>query len=228
MRAPLKELAELINYAFNDTRLLQLAMTHRSRPGTNNERLEFLGDAILDLVISEWLYKRFRFANEGQMSRLRAAMVKTDTLAEAARALELGKYMYLSVGEQRSGGHSRDSTLADAFEALIAAIYLDGSYAEAERFIKQQLNARFLELNLDDSGKDPKTRLQEYVQERGLRLPVYTVLEQQGEQHNQHFLVQCSVEDLQLSSQGEGSSRRKGEQAAAEKLLQVINASNDV
>ncbi|WP_043118864.1 ribonuclease III [Solemya velum gill symbiont] len=218
------KLSELINYQFDSPALLELALTHRSAGGNNNERLEFLGDAILGMVISDWLYKRFQAASEGQLSRLRASLVKRETLASLARELDIGKYLEMGVGEQRSGGHSRDSILADAIEAIIAAVYLDGGIDKAHKLILSLFDSRLQAVDLNDCGKDSKTRLQEYLQARNLELPEYEILRTEGKQHHQTFTVQCNVKSLQLTSEGIGRSRRKAEQAAAAALLEQVDA----
>lgn len=224
MKPQFSNLAERVGYQFNDKFLLELALTHRSASANNNERLEFLGDAILGMVISDWLYARFESASEGQLSRLRASLVKRETLAAIATKLDLGAYLQMGTGEQRSGGQSRTSTLADAVEAVIASIYLDGGIDHARELIHRLYAARLESVDLNDCKKDPKTRLQEYLQGRGLDLPDYEILRTEGKQHNQRFTVRCNVADMNLFAEGEGRSRRKAEQAAAGILLEQIDA----
>lgn len=224
MREPAERLTRVIDYVFSDTGLIETALTHRSAGSDNNERFEFLGDAILGFVIADELYNQFPQANEGELSRLRARLVKRDSLAKIARRVELGKYLSLGAGELRSGGHSRSSILADAVEALIAAVYLDGGYSEARRIILGLFTQELASLNDASQGKDPKTRLQELLQSRKLKLPDYTITEVSGEQHDQHFIVRCQVQELALETNGSGSSRRKAEQEAASMLLEKIKA----
>ncbi len=219
MRQPTEHLAKAIGYAFRDPSLFENALTHRSAGSVNNERLEFLGDAILGFVIADELYRQFDSANEGQLSRLRAEVVKGEALAALARELDLGLYLTLGTGELRSGGQGRNSILADAMEAILAAIYLDGGYEAARRVIRNLFRGRLKKLSLDSQKKDPKTRLQEYLQAHKHPLPEYAVADVAGEQHDQQFLVQCTVAGLQLACEGHGSSRRRAEQDAAERML---------
>lgn len=219
MREPTERLLLAIGYDFKDQHLAEYALTHRSVGGINNERLEFLGDAILGFVIADELYAHFQEADEGQLSRMRAGLVKGDSLAALARDLELGKYLNLGAGELRSGGQSRGSILADALEALFAAIYLDGGYEAVRRVILSLFQSRLNTLSPDKHHKDPKTRLQEYLQGRGLELPCYDIVDVSGEQHDQCFRIKCEVAGLALVSEGTGGSRRKAEQDAAGHLL---------
>jgi ribonuclease-3 len=202
--------------------LLEAAVTHRSTGNNNNERLEFLGDAVLGHVIAEWLYGQFPDASEGQLSRLRAALVKRESLADIARGLELGEYLRLGAGELKSGGFRRDSILADAFEAVLGAILLDGGFEACRATLHRLFDGRFAQLSVVDERKDPKTRLQEYLQSRKLELPVYEMMEVSGKSHNQQFVVACRCDALEACSQGRGGSRRKAEQAAAEKMLETL------
>lgn len=215
-------LCRRLGYQFKNTRLLDAALTHRSAGGTNNERMEFLGDSVLSLVISEKLYQQFPQASEGQLSRLRASLVKGDTLATLAQGFELGEYLRLGAGELKSGGFRRESILADALEAVFGAIYLDGGFEVACRLITEVYQVRLSQLTLEITLKDPKTRLQEYLQSRRLPLPEYEMVAVQGEDHSQHFRMRCSIAALDMSSEGEGGSRRKAEQDAAMKLLDLI------
>jgi ribonuclease III len=216
-------LCRRLGYSFSDPRLIEQALTHRSVGGTNNERLEYLGDAILGFVIADTLYHHFPQASEGQLSRLRSVLVKRDTLAKIAREFSLGDYLNLGPGELRSGGHARASILADGVEAVIAAIYLDGGYERARQAILEIFSPRLRALNLDDHQKDPKTRLQELLQARKLELPVYEVIDISGDPHQQTFNVKCTVPGLQMQVNGSGSSRRKAEQDAATHLLSMLN-----
>ncbi|MCF6354884.1 MAG: ribonuclease III [Candidatus Polarisedimenticolaceae bacterium] len=222
MRQPTEHLSKAIGYSFNDPSLFENALTHRSAGSINNERLEFLGDAILGFVVADELYQQFKSANEGQLSRLRAEMVKGEALAVLARELDLGLYLALGVGELRSGGQGRDSILADALEAILAAIYLDGGYEAVRQVIHNLFQSKLKKLSLDSQKKDPKTRLQEHLQAHKHPLPEYSVAQVAGEQHEQQFLVQCVVTELQLECEGHGSSRRRAEQDAAEGMLTKI------
>jgi ribonuclease-3 len=215
----LDELCKRINYTFSDQKLVAIALTHRSATGKNNERMEFLGDSILGYVISNELYQRFPNAQEGQLSRLRASLVKGETLAELARSINLGDYLQMGSGELKSGGFRRSSILADAFEAIIGAIYLDSDIQQAEKFIIEFYNDKLESCDPEKAEKDPKTRLQEFLQAESSSLPVYTVLNIEGEAHNQKFEVECFLEERNIKQVAEGSSRRKAEQAAAQKLL---------
>ncbi len=219
MRESVERLGRVIGYEFSDGDLAEMALTHRSAGSFNNERLEFLGDAILGFVIADELYGHLTKADEGQLSRLRAGLVKGESLACIARSLDLGKYLALGPGELRSGGQSRDSILADALEALLAGVYLDGGYPAARNVILKLFGKRVAALSSDSEPKDPKTRLQEYLQGRGLDLPVYRIMEVTGEQHEQIFIIECVVSGLDLTSIGSGGSRRKAEQVAASRLL---------
>lgn len=222
MREPAQRLAERIGHRFRNAGLIEQALTHRSAGSPNNERLEFLGDAVLGFVVADELLTRFPHADEGLLSRLRARLVRKAALAEMARQLDLGNHLQLGPGELRSGGHSRDSILADALEALFAAVYLDGGFAKARETILGLYAPGFAELASAAVEKDPKTRLQEYLQARGCGLPEYRVEEVSGEQHAQHFRVTCQVDGLERSSQGDGTSRRRAEQDAAERMLNSL------
>ncbi len=225
MKASPERLSEAIGYRFSNPRFVEQAVTHRSAGGSNNERLEFLGDAILGFVIADELCRVFADATEGQLSRLRAALVKRESLAALARSLELGDYLNLGAGELRSGGQSRDSILADALEAVFAAVYLDSGYPSAPEVILNLFQARLTALTLESQQKDPKTRLQEYLQ--GLKHPVpeYRIVEVSGDQHAQQFRVACAVPELGMEVLGTGSSRRRAEQDAAAAVLKALNLS---
>jgi ribonuclease-3 len=224
MNDRLHRLEHSIQYQFQRPELLQLALTHRSVSGkTNNERLEFLGDSIVNLVVAELLFERFKFAKEGQLSRLRAELVSGESLAQVARDIGVGEYLQLGVGELKSGGFRRTSILADAMEAIIGAIYLDAGMEASQRCIKLWFEPRLANLTLE-IPKDAKTRLQEYLQSRQMTLPVYEVVSVVGEAHDQYFEVICHVEGVGLPGEGEGSTRRKAEQMAAEDVLQKLQA----
>lgn len=211
-----------LGYQFENAGLRELALTHRSYRGSNNERLEFLGDAILSFVIAEYLYQRFTQAKEGQLSRLRASLVKGVTLAEIGKEFSLGDHLNLGGGELKSGGHRRESILADAVESLIGAIYLDCGHDKCRDVVLNWYRKRLEKLSLDDHEKDPKTRLQEYLQSIKKPLPKYEVKKVSGEAHNQAFSVVCHIDKLSVTTHGEGSSRRYAEQSAAEKALAEI------
>ncbi|WP_025738752.1 ribonuclease III [Salinivibrio socompensis] len=211
-----------IGYQFSSTALLELALTHRSANGTHNERLEFLGDSILSFVIAEDLYHRFPNVDEGDMSRMRATLVRGNTLAEIGREFSLGEVMRLGPGELKSGGFRRDSILADGVEALIGAIFLDSDINRVRDIILQWYQQRLETIEPGVSQKDPKTRLQEHLQGKRKPLPSYTVMKVKGEAHNQEFTVECQISGLERSVIGKGSSRRKAEQAAAELALQKL------
>lgn len=222
------ELARLerrLGYTFSDRSRLELALTHRSCGSRNNERLEFLGDSIVNFVIAEALYELFPDAREGQLSRLRARMVRGVTLAEIGREFELGDCLRLGSGELKSGGYRRESILADAVEAIIGAIYLDAGMATCHERIRSWFKDRLAGLSItDQQNKDPKTRLQEFLQARQRTLPKYRVIGIEGDAHNQEFTVLCELEAMGISSQGKGSSRRGAEQQAARKALELLGA----
>lgn len=218
-------LERLLDYTFADQVLLEQALTHRSAGSRNNERLEFLGDAILGSVVAAELYRRYPGAKEGELSRLRANLVRRESLAEIAQQLDLGQHLTLGAGERKSGGHRRDSILSDTVEALLGAIFLESGFAVCQRCILRLFSARLDALSDVASLKDAKTRLQEYLQSHHLPLPEYTVQEVSGEAHAQFFKVECSVADTGLSAgKGQGSSRRQAEQNAAADLLARLDA----
>jgi ribonuclease-3 len=203
-----------------DTALLDAALTHRSAGGINNERLEFLGDAVLNCVVAMMLYREFGAADEGELSRFRSSLVSGESLARIAAEIGLGEQLRLGSGELKSGGFRRKSILADALEALFGALYLDGGFDAAAQAIERLYAGRLDRLPTAAELKDPKTRLQEALQARGHGLPVYTVESVSGEPHDQTFYVSCRVEALDLIEQACGSSRRKAEQAAAAAVLE--------
>lgn len=214
-----------LGYRFADPVLLISALTHRSAGGANNERLEFLGDAVLGLVIAEALYRRYPDASEGELSRLRANLVRKQTLAELARDLELGDCLRLGSGELKSGGYRRDSILADALEAIFGAVYLDGGFAACVQLIHALYAERLNRLPERPLAlKDPKTRLQEHMQGRHLGLPEYRVLSVNGDAHAQVFEVECRAERVGETTVGYGSSRRRAEQQAAMQMLALLGA----
>ena len=215
---------ERLGYEPHDLALFRAALTHRSAPGANNERLEFLGDAVVNLAIAHRLYQAFPLATEGELSRLRARLVSREPLAEIAVSLGLGETLQLGSGELRSGGFRRQSILADALEALCGAIFLDGGLGAVESIIARLFTERIAALPSPEALKDPKTRLQEYLQSRSLTLPRYLILGIEGEDHAQTFTVSCEVPGLALRVEGGGSSRRRAEQQAAQAMLEAIEA----
>lgn len=222
MRGELDKLSELIGYRFENPELLEIAVTHRSVGSNHNERFEFLGDAVLAFVVSAELFARYPDSDEGSLSRLRAAVVKGETLAKIARKLELGDYLRLGSGELKSGGFRRDSILADALEAIIGSVYLDTGIESAKALIMGLFDETLANLSPDLMLKDPKTRLQEYLQSRRLPLPSYTVATIDGDAHAQTFIVNCQVDVLSAPVEGRGSSRRKAEQSAAKAALTIL------
>jgi len=219
----LQQFAKNLGYHFKNDILFQAAITHRSIGGTNNERLEFLGDSILNFTIASLLYNRFTKAREGELTRMRAMLVKEETLAEVARDLQVGKYLHLGLGELKSGGHQRGSILADALEAIIGAIYLDSDIHTCRERILAWYGARLENIIPDESQKDAKTRLQEFLQARHLPLPEYQVVSVEGDPHDPIFHVQCNISGLDKPLVGVANSRRKAEQIAAETALKVLH-----
>ncbi|MCB1853961.1 MAG: ribonuclease III [Pseudomonadales bacterium] len=217
-------LQRTLGHEFADPQLLVTALTHRSAGGTNNERLEFLGDSIVNHIIAEALYQRFPRAREGELSRMRASLVKGDTLAALGRELGLGEYLLLGPGERKSGGFRRGSILADAVEAVAGAVLLDGGTEPCRACVLRWFGSRLDSPAVGEAGKDAKTRLQEYLQGRGNPLPEYQLLAVEGEHHAQQFTVACHVARPQLVAEGRGNSRRRAEQAAAREALQRLAA----
>ena len=224
---PGRWMQDRLGYEPRDLSLFRAALTHRSASGPNNERLEFLGDAVLNLVIAQHLYAAFPQAAEGDLSRLRAKLVSREPLAEVALTLGLGETLQLGSGELKSGGFRRQSILADALEAVCGALFLDGGLAAVEPVIARLFGPRIAALPEPEALKDAKTRLQEYLQSRNLALPLYAVLNIEGEDHAQTFEVSCEVPDLGQRVQGRGSSRRRAEQEAAERMLTRIETAPD-
>jgi len=208
-------LADRLGHAFRRTALLEQALTHRSYGGAHNERLEFIGDAVLNCAVAALLYERFPDVAEGDLSRIRAHLVKRDTLARLARGLGLGTALRIGEGEQKSGGADRASTIADALEAVIGAVFLDGGFDAARAVIAALYAADLATLTPATLGKDPKTRLQEWLQARHIPVPSYAVVVTAGEAHAQSFTVECRVPSLEVVATGTGPSRRSAEQAAA-------------
>jgi len=215
-------LKQTLGYEPTDLAWFEMALTHRSAGGANNERLEFLGDAVLSLVSAQYLIERFPDADEGALSRLRARMVSGEYLAQQAAAAQLGELLVLGPGELKSGGFRRESILADALEALCGALYLEGGLEAARTGMLRWLAGGLPDEGLLGELKDPKTRLQELLQARGLPLPRYSIDSVEGELHAQQFRVICEVDTLLVRAEGEGSSRRRAEQAAAARALEQI------
>jgi ribonuclease-3 len=211
-----------LGHAFRDPALLDAALTHRSAGKRNYERLEFLGDAVLNFAVAVLLYREYPDADEGDLSRYRAALVSGSSLAAVASGLGLGEQLRLGSGELKSGGFRRSSILADSLEALFGAVYLDGGVAAASGVIEALFAGRLGELPAANELKDPKTRLQEHLQARGVALPVYAVEKVSGEPHEHWFVASCEVAAFGLQARGEGSSRRRAEQEAAARLLEQL------
>ncbi len=214
---------ELNGYRFTDPGLLEQALTHRSAGAPHNERLEFLGDGIVNLLIAEMLFQRWPKADEGALTRARAELVREASLALIARRLELGVRLIMGPGEMKSGGHRRDSILADALEAVVAAIYLDSGFEACRTAVLPWFEEALAALPVGKPGKDAKTRLQEWLQARQRPLPTYELVSESGEDHAKMFRVGCSISDPTLAAEGEGSSRRTAEQAAAAALIEKLD-----
>jgi len=221
---PERWIRDKLGHEPRDPSLFVAALTHRSATGPNNERLEFLGDAVLNLVVAELLYRSFPDASEGDLSRLRARVVSAEPLAEVAAEINVGEILNLGSGELKTGGFRRQSILADALEAICGALFLDGGLDAARRVIAQLFEKRIASLPAPETLKDAKTRLQEYLQSRGLALPRYGVERTEGEAHAQTFWATCEVTTLGLRASGSGSTRRRAEQEAAELILQAIES----
>jgi len=213
-----------LGYCFRDTDLLERALTHKSRGARNNERLEFLGDSVLGCVIAAELCQQEVAADEGTLSRMRALLVRRETLAELACELGLGDQLNLGGGELRSGGHRRESILADAVEALIGAVFHEAGFSTAQQLVRRLYASRLASLPAPDSLKDPKTRLQERLQAGSLAVPRYRVTAESGPEHDRRFVVECEVPESGVRTVGRGGSRRRAEQAAAEAALQALGA----
>ncbi len=242
--AALRRLQTALNYEFNQPDLLELALTHSSAAARDNERLEFLGDSVLGFVISERLFSQFPQENEGALTRLRARLVRGKTLGEVARELQLGDSLVLGMGERKTGGQRRASILADALEAILGAILLDGGLAAVRRSILTIFATRLITLPPAESLKDAKTRLQEYLQARGMELPEYRLLRQAGPDHARVFTIQCQIEGSSqvhrlarhrtasatraqsISATASASSRRQAEQQAAAQVLELLSAAD--
>jgi len=220
----LSTLQQRLQHQFSDPSLLQRAVTHRSFCSEHNERLEFLGDSVLSLAVSSLLFKRMRDLPEGELSRVRALLVRQESLHGLAMRLQLPQMLRLGEGESKSGGKLRPSILADALEAIIGAVYLDAGYEQAERLVHRLFEGVELNPRLQEAAKDAKTALQEWLQGRKMNLPQYRVVDTTGAAHDQMFHVECQVAALQLSGRGSGASRRAAEQAAAGAILAQLKA----
>lgn len=213
-----------LQHTFTNPALLQQALTHRSFSSDHNERLEFLGDSVLSLAVSDLLYQRLSELPEGDLSRVRANLVRQETLHQLSIELGLPDAIRLGEGEMRSGGQKRPSILADALEAVIGAVYLDGGFPVAQGLVQRLFNALEINPGMDAIGKDPKTELQEWLQGRKMKVPLYRVVGTLGAAHKQTFDVECEVNEFNLTERGIGGSRRSGEQAAAAAMLQTLRS----
>lgn len=218
----MNELAKKLDYKFKDSKFLKIALTHRSKSVDNNERMEFLGDAVVNFVIAEILYQQFPKASEGDLSRFRATLVNRDTLADLAKEFDMGQYLILGPGEMRSGGNERSSILSCAMEAVIGAVYMDGGFDAARACIVKWYQPWLQNLSNAADHKDPKTLVQEYLQSQRMPLPIYTVEEIEGEAHQQRFTVSCQVEGSDKKTYGKGTSRRRAEQDAAQLMIEKL------
>ena len=217
-------LEQTLQFQFSDERLLKTALTHRSAGGVNNERLEFLGDSVLQLVVSELIFNERAEASEGRLSRLRSKLVKDVTLGALGAEIGLGEHLILGAGEKKSGGHRRASILADTLEAIFGAIYLDAGLEAARSAIRTVLKKRIAALPEGTELRDPKSRLQENLQGRKLELPTYAIANVSGKAHRQSFVASCTIEQLDLQTSGAGTTRRDAEQEAALAMLQLMEA----
>jgi len=220
---PAGRLETALGHRFGNAELLRQALTHRSHSSPHNERLEFLGDAVLNCVVASLLYQRFGSLREGDLSRQRANLVRQEALAHVAQGLALGDHLRLGEGELKSGGFRRPSILADALEAIIGAIFLDAGFDAARAVIERLLSPLLDQLDPRDSGKDPKTALQEYLQAQRQPLPQYALLNTRGDAHAQEFEIECAIASLAVRTLGTGSSRRAAEQAAAREALRLLS-----
>ncbi|MEO5595667.1 MAG: ribonuclease III [Lysobacteraceae bacterium] len=209
-------------HRFADEALLRQALTHRSANARHNERLEFLGDALVNLFVAQTLFERWPKADEGALTRARAEMVRESSLAAIARELDLGAHLQLGPGEMKTGGHRRDSILADALEALIGAIHLDAGFETCRAVVLQWFESRISAMPAGKIGKDAKTRLQEWLQARQLPLPDYQLIDSSGDEHDLIFRVRCAIDQLALAAEGCGGSRRAAEQQAAEDVMRLL------
>ncbi len=221
---PLGNLQSRLQYSFANPTLLAQALTHRSYSATHNERLEFLGDSVLNLAVADMLYRRLSGLPEGDLSRVRANLVKQETLHQLAQQIGLADVIRLGEGEMKSGGQKRPSILADALESVVGAVYLDGGFDAALGLVQRLFKPVEINPDMDAIGKDAKTALQEWLQGRKMKLPLYRVVGTLGMAHRQTFDVECEVVEFNLTERGIGGSRRAGEQAAASAMLQTLKA----
>ncbi|MBI2993696.1 MAG: ribonuclease III [Gammaproteobacteria bacterium] len=221
---PLANLTARLDHQFQDRALLDIALTHRSTGGQNNERLEYLGDAVLAFLVAEILYLKFPGAPEGVLTRLRASLVKRESLAAVARSFDIGNHVRLGSGEKKSGGWRRDSILANTLEALIGAVYLDAGLESCRKLILRLFGEKLSNLSTADPGKDPKTALQELLQARGKPLPVYELVSESGAPHARTFTVRCVIGDLDRTVIANGNSKRNAEQSAANIALELLRS----
>ena len=220
-------LLKTLGYRFQNAALFQQALTHRSATNRNNERLEFLGDAVLDFVASEMVYHARPDASEGDLSKLRASLVKDTSLAELALELGLGEHLILGSGEKKTGGHRRESILADALEAIFGAVFLDSGFDAAKDVIATVYEQRYKTLPDVEDLRDPKTCLQEWLQGKGMSLPMYKLVGESGKDHNKRFTVSCTVTEKSLMSEGDSTTRRKAEQKAARKMIAQLTSAEE-
>ena len=220
----MEKLQKNIDYHFSDAALLKQALTHRSANKNNNERLEFLGDSILGCVISQELYHRFPLVDEGQLSRLRSSLVRGQTLAKLAKSINLSETLLLGQGELKSGGFRRESIQADAFEAILGAIFLDSDYVTVSAVILKLYDELLSDASPDDSLKDFKTQLQELLQKKGHSLPIYELIKTKGQDHNAVFYVSCHIKEFNLSVEENAKSIKRAEQACAELILESLSS----
>lgn len=223
-----KNLTKKLGYSFQSEAYLTQALTHRSASTSHNERLEYLGDSVLNFVISNDLFKRYPTLTEGELSRLRAHLVKGETLASIASELALGETLYMGAGEIKNKGAERKSTLADALEAIFGAVFLDGGFDACEHVILSVFDTRLKQHTAETNTKDPKTELQEYMQAQKMPLPTYTLTHTEGEDHNKLFYIACTASTLNLSEKGVSKTRRGAEQIAAHALLNVLKKTKKV
>ena len=215
-------LEKTLQFRFQSAELFEQALTHRSATQHNNERLEYLGDAVLEFVVSEAVYRARPDAPEGDLTKLRASLVKEETLAEIALELGLGEHLILGSGERKTGGHRRESILADTLEAIFGAVFLDSGIDAAKALIERVYESRYRELPDVQDLRDPKTRLQEWLQARGMSLPLYELAEVSGKGHKQRFVVTCTIVESSSVTDGESTTRRKAEQKAARKMIERL------
>ncbi len=227
MTGDYRRLSARLGYAFSDPELLRRALTHRSKGGKNYERLEFLGDSVLGLIVADALYRRFPGLSEGELTRVRAGLVRRETLARLGREVEIGDFLQLGEGELKSGGYDRDSILADALEAVFGAVFVDGGFGKARDVIECLYRSLLEAVDPTVILKDAKTRLQEFLQKQSLGVPTYNTLEITGEPHQQHFVVECMATGLLRPVRGEGTSRRIAEQEAAARAYAILAGRTD-